>query len=206
MEDAVALDAWERTGAVRWTFAGENVHLWDRERDVARVRTGDAEALLFVGGPRGRAYRGGREVHGDDARAILEAGWGAWVNDSFWLNPLAKMRDEGVTRALVRTGGADALLVSYSSGGLTPGDAYLWIVGDDGRPRAWRLWVSIFPIGGLETSWEGWQTLSSGARIATRHVGPLGLTIELTDVEGAETLEALVGPHDPFARLFETEG
>ena len=205
MEEAVALAAWERTGAVRWTFAGRNAHLWDREREVARVRSGDTEALLFVGGPRGRAYRGGREVSGDEAREILEAAWGAWVNDSFWLNPIAKMRDEGVTRSLVRTEEGDALLVSYASGGLTPGDAYLWLLDETGLPRVWRLWVSILPVGGVETSWEGWQTLSSGARIATRHVGPLGLTLELTDVEGAESLRALVGPDDPFAPLFEPE-
>lgn len=205
IERAVNVDAWAETGAVRWTFAGRNEHLWDRRRHVARVRTGDAEALLWVGGPRGIARRGGRRVHGDDARAILEAAHGAWVNDAFWLNPLAKLRDEGVSLAVVDDDGEESLLVSYASGGLTPGDAYLWRVGPDGTPTAWKLWVSILPIGGVETSWEGWVTLDTGARISTRHAGPLGLTLELTDVQGAATLDALVDGPDPFAPLFERE-
>ena len=129
----------------------------------------------------------------------------AWVNDAFWLNPLAKLRDEGVSLAVVDDDGEESLLVSYASGGLTPGDAYLWRVGPDGTPTAWKLWVSILPIGGVETSWEGWVTLDTGARISTRHAGPLGLTLELTDVEGATTLDALVDGPDPFAPLFERE-
>lgn len=199
MEQAVDVEAWASTGAVRWTFAGVNAHLWDRRRHVARVRTGDTEALLHVGGPHGAAFRAGRRVHGEEAREILEAAHAAWVNDSFWLNPIAKLRDDGVVRERLSE---DALLVRYTSGGLTPGDAYLWTLGEDGTPTRWKLWVSILPIGGVETTWEGWRSLSTGARVSTRHRGPLGLTLELTDVEGAATLEDLVDGPDPFAPLF----
>lgn len=206
IERAIDLAAWERTGAVRWTFAGGHRHLWDRTRSVARVEWGDTRVLLYVGGPRGRAYRGARELGGDEARAALETAYAYWINDSFWLNPLAKLRDEGVTRGIVRVGGEDALLVHYASGGLTPGDAYLWIPGENDLPRAWRMWVSVILVGGVEASWEGWTTLSTGARIATRHTGPLGLALELTDVEGAATLAELVDGPDPFAPLFARGG
>lgn len=199
LEASVVLDAWEQTGAVRWTFAGEHEHLWDRERDVARVRWDDVDVLLHEGSASGRAYQSGVEVQGDDARSLLERGNAAWINDSFWLNPIAKLRDEGVTRSEID----GALLVAYSSGGLTPGDAYLWFLGDDGTPVRFRLWVSILPIGGVDATWEGWVTLATGARISTRHRGPLGMVLELTDVEGAATLEELEPGPDPFAPLFE---
>jgi hypothetical protein len=98
--------------------------------------------------------------------------------------------------------GTRGLLVSYASGGVTPGDAYLWIVGDDGLPRAWKMWVTVIPIGGVQASWERWITLSTGARVATRHaMGPI--TLELTDVEGASTLGELEPGDDPFAALVE---
>lgn len=204
MERAINLAAWERTGAVRWTFAGKNEHLWDRARGFSRVRWDDNEALLHEGGTSGRAYRGGRELTGQEAREVREAAYARWINDSFWLNPLAKLRDPGVSRAFVtRPNGKDALLVSYSSGGLTPGDAYLWIPGESGLPRAWKMWVSVIPVGGVEASWERWITLSTGAKIATRHTGPFGITLELTDVEGAESVAALIEGPDPFAPLLE---
>ena len=198
------VEAWERTGAVRFGFGGTHQHLWDRERGYARVRWEDAVVLLHAGRAEGRAYRGGREVHGEEARELLDDAHARFINDTFWLNPLAKLRDEGVSLSTATLDdGTHALLVSYSSGGLTPGDAYLWIPDDTGVPRAWRMWVSILPIGGLEVSWERWVTLETGARIATRHVGPLGLSFELTDVEGAETLGDLLEGDDPFAPLHE---
>lgn len=199
---AVNAEAWARTGAVRWRMSGKE-HLWDRRRSLARVRNGDREALFDLGTAQGRAFDGGRELSGRAARKAVEKGYAAWVNDAFWLAAPTKIRDEGTVRSLVSTPDGDALLVSYSAGGLTPGDAYLWHLDATGRPTAWSLWVSILPIGGLRVSFEGWQTLSTGALVSTEHrlEGRLNLSFSLTDVEGAETLAALLPGEDPFAAL-----
>ena len=207
IERAVDLEAWARTKAVSFRFAGRHEHLWDRERDLVRVRWSDHEVLLHAFTANGRAYTRGREVVGDEARDLLESANGYFVNDSFWLNPLAKLHDPGTSRALVTLEGARrALWVEYASGGLTPGDGYLWIIGEDDRPSAWRLWVSIVPIGGVETSWEGWTELPTGAWIATRHRGPFGLTLVVDELHGRETLAELLveqgaRSEDPFAPL-----
>jgi len=198
MEDAVDIVGWARTGAVRWTFNGANEHLWDRQRGLVRVRWDDVEVLLHEGGQSGRAYRNGAEVTGREGFELRVRGNAAWVNDSFWLNPVAKIHDSGVTRSIV---GDDQLLVEYSSGGLTPGDAYLWSVDDDGLPTHWQLWVSILPIGGVEVSWDDWVRLETGARISTSHTGPAGVSFSITDVEGAATLRDLIGSTDPFAPI-----
>lgn len=202
MLEAVRADRWAETGAVRWTFRGAHEHLWDRDRNLARVRWGDVEVLVDVATRRGVATRGGEPVSGAEADALVEKAWAFWANDSFWLNPVVKVRDEGTTRELVTLeGGAEALLVRYSSGGVTPGDAYLWLLDEDGTPRAWRMWVQIIPVGGLEFTWEGWRELPTGARVATRHGGLL--SIDLTGVEAAATLAELVPGEDPFAPLVE---
>ncbi|MGE0790315.1 MAG: hypothetical protein AB7S26_31860 [Sandaracinaceae bacterium] len=202
IEAAVDVRAWEHTGAVRWTFAGQNRHLWDRERGFDRVEWGENVVLLRVDERTGRAYVSGREVEGAEADALIEDAYARFINDSFWLNPLAKLRDDGVTLSVVDVdGGEEALLVSYASGGLTPGDAYLFRVGEDGTPTAWRLWVSVIPIGGLEIGWDGWITLATGARVSTRHPAILGLALEMTDVRGEARLNDLIEGPDPFDPL-----
>lgn len=201
IQQSVNNAAWEQTGAVGWTFAGRNQHLWDRERHLGRVRWGSKSVLIDLSTQKGRAYVDGQEVSGKKADRLVERAWSMWCNDAFWLNPIAKMQDEGTTRSLVALpDGGEAVMVSYSSGGTTPGDAYLWIPGEEGRPESWRMWVSVIPIGGLQASWAGWQTLETGAMVATEHeIGPV--TLFLTDVAGAASLAELVPGEDPFAPL-----
>lgn len=201
MLGAVDAEAWSRTGAVRWTFFDGGAHLWDRARSLERYERGDLRVLLDLTSRRGLAWRGGIALSGADRDRALRTAWERWINDSFWLNPAVKCFDDGVSRAVVRDDdGGDALRVSYASGGVTPGDRYVWRLDASGRPRAWRMWVRVLPVPGLEASWEGWQRLATGAWVSTRHrMGPLTLT--LRDVAGAETLAALVPGGDPFAAL-----
>ncbi len=201
MVDAVGGVAWEQTGAVRWTFPGDHAHLWDLERHLARVRWGGREVLVDLTKRTGRAWDDGVEVSGEAQQALVDQAWNLWINDAFWLNPVVKAFDEGVTRAVVTTDEAPhALLISYASGGATPGDSYLWLLDDQHRPAAWRMWVSIIPIDGLHATWAGWIQLETGAWVATEHsVGPLRRALE--DVTGARTLAELEPGPDPFAPL-----
>jgi hypothetical protein len=204
MEAAVNKEAWDRTGAVRWSFFEQHHYVWDRERDLVELRWGDSRALFRTADQTGRIWSAGTEQTGEDAKEALGAAYAYWINDSFWLNPVVKFFDPGVERSLVKLDdGRDALLVSYASGGVTPGDAYLWIPDDDGLPVAWRMWVQIIPIGGIETSWEGWNELSTGAKVATQHEGWGRLMTFISNVEGAEDLEALGAEPGLFDPLFQ---
>lgn len=203
MQDAVDTAAWERTGAVRWTFFGGRHHLWDRARDYERVRFDHFEVQLDLGARRGLAWRDGARVPDPEAAALVDRAHGYWTNDSFWLNPVAKVFDGGTVRTLARTSdGREGLLVTYTTGGRTPGDRYLWLLSSDFRPRSWRMWVSILPVGGAEVSWEDWRPLATGAWIAHRH-RTLVLDLRLTGVAGAATLSELEPGADPFAPLAE---
>lgn len=201
MMAAVDTDAWDRTGAVQWDFAGRQQHLWDRQRGYVRVRWKENEVLLDLETRSGVARQGGEPLDEAAAAPLLEQAWSFWCNDSFWLNPVAKLFDEGTSRALVPLeDGGTGLLVTYGSGGVTPGDSYLWAVGQDGLPEAWWMWTQILPLGGIEASWQDWITLDTGARVATRH--DIGfLELELTDVRGAASLAELIDGEDPFAAL-----
>lgn len=198
LEAVVDAEAWRALEAVRWNFGGRHALLWDKRRDLVRVRWGDVEVLRPLHGATGVVTVGGAAVTGAERDALLVKAYALWANDAFWLNPLAKLFDPGTERAIVEVDGERGLLVTYASGGVTPGDAYLWIT-DGGRPTAWRMWVGIIPIGGLRASWDDWLTLPGGAQVATRH-SIYFLDLRLTDVTAGALADIEPGG-DPFAAI-----
>ena len=140
MRLAVNASAWKETGAVRFTFRGHH-HLWDRRRNYDRVESGERTVLLRIRDRTGRAWENGAEVDAVRAAGLVRDAYEKWVNDSFWLNPVVKIFDRGVTRSIVRDDrNGTRLLIEFTSGGLTPGDAYLWTPGANGAPpTAWRM-------------------------------------------------------------------
>lgn len=204
MEDAVDKEAWDRTDVVRWSFFDEHHYVWDKSRGLVELRWGESRALFRTADRTGRVWSDGTEQAGEDLEQALRTAYSYWVNDSFWLNPVVKLFDPGVERALVKLeNGRDGLLVTYTSGGVTPGDAYLWIPGPDSLPEAWRMWVQIIPIGGIETTWEGWVDLSTGAKIATQHEAAGHLMTFITNLAGARSLEALGAEPELFDPILE---
>lgn len=202
MMKAINHQAWDSTAAVMWTFGGKHNHLWDRERHYARVSWGRGyTAWLEINTLRGRVEKDGELITNEKNKArLLQKAYKLWANDSFWLNPISKLYDEGVVRALVHyKSGKKALLVTYTSGGVTPGDSYLWKVDKNGLPYKWELWVKIVPIGGLSFSWEDWITTETGVKICTLHKSPVK-TVRLTNVKTAFDLSDLI-QMDEFAFL-----
>ena len=193
IEASINKAAWLETGIVMWTFAG-GTHIWDRSRQLHEYRRGGKRIQHSLENRSGRIERAEGWKSVEAGHRAEQQAWDSWINDSFWLNPLVKLRDDGVSRQLVKE---DQLLVSYSSGGNTPGDSYLWTVDNQGRPKHWALWVSIIPIGGLGCTWEDWIQLRTGAWIATTHNWG-GWTLTLSDVDGAKHWSDMF-EQDPFA-------
>ena len=199
---SVHSDDWKQTGAVQFTFLNHR-HLWDRIRNFDRIQWGKNTVLLRIKEQSGIASEGNAVLNAEKSRPLIQKAYALWVNDSFWLNPVVKVFDRGVTRGIVRNAdGTLNLLVEYSSGGLTPGDAYLWTPGANGDPPTeWRMWAHVLKIKGLPSTWENWITLSTGARISTLHrIGPIPMRLQ--NVAGARTLpELLHTSEDPFQQL-----
>jgi hypothetical protein len=162
--------AWDTTQVVSWDFAGRNQYRWNKAQDSVDVTSGDVLVKLHTKSVTGAAYRNGSLVTGAEADELVQKAWSNFCNDSFWLVAPYKVRDPGTSRSLVKLpSGDDALLITYDSGGVTPGDSYLWILDETGLPTAWKMWVNIIPIGGVEASWENYMTLPSGAVVAQSH-------------------------------------
>lgn len=201
MMSSVNKVAWDTTGAVSWTFMGMNKYLWDKKRDFVRVSYGDTEVLLNTRTQDGVAYRSGTRLEGDEAKAALERAWSSFCNDSFWLNAVVKAKDPGTERSIVELeDGRVGLKVSYTSGGVTPGDSYVWLLDDDHRPTSFKMWVQIIPVGGLEVSWENWAQLSTGAWIAQNHRASK-MDVSVTHLKGTADLLQMTDGKDVFAEL-----
>lgn len=197
--DATGYDAWEQTAAVRWSFKGTRNYLWDVKSQFAEISWDDTRVLMDLNTQKGLAYEKGKEI--DNPESLLEKAWSYWCNDSFWFMAHHKLFDAGTVRKLVMLeDGNRALLVTYESGGVTPGDSYLWILDDDAVPTGFKMWVSIIPVGGVYFSWEDWTELATGIRVATNHKNDMS-EVKILGAEAARDLFTLTDSMDVFAPL-----
>lgn len=81
-------------------------------------------------------------------------------------------------------------MITYGSGGVTPGDSYLWHLDAHHIPTSYQMWVEIIPVGGIEATWDNWIKTATGAFISTSH-SIAGTPLELTNVKTAQTLSEL---------------
>ncbi len=206
---AINKPAWDSTGVVQWRFHGRGNHdfLWDRTRNWVQVKWEENEVYVILDSLQGTAFQNGKQVEGEAANELVKQAWEFFANDSFWLNAPAKVFDKGTERRLVKLqNGEEALLITYTSGGVTPGDAYLWILDENGLPKEWKMWVEIIPFGGAPSTWTDWTTLQTGAKIAQNHLLDVKLTefdVVLSNLKGAKDLTSFGLKEDPFAVLNE---
>lgn len=195
--------AWLNTGAIEWTFRETRNHLWDRERHLARLEWNNCISWIDLSTKLGKIKCGKYFLSSTEAKEKIDEAWELWANDSFWLNPLAKLRDEGTIRKIIPTPhSSPSLLVTYQGGGITPGDSYLWETDSTGRVLNCQMWVQVLPLGGIRFTWDDWITLSTGARISSTHKG--FVSVNLTNIKAAHSLKFLYPNEDPFTYLFET--
>lgn len=199
---AINKTAWDTTGAITWNFAGRHDFIWDKTRHLTQVTWEDNKVLIDLKNVTGIAYKNGTAIADKTENdKMVKTAWSYWANDSFWLNAPAKVFDNGTTRSIVKLeDGSDGLLITYASGGVTPGDSYLWKLDENGLPKSYKMWVKIIPLGGVEATWEDWQTTSTGAKIAGKHqLGPMEIMV--TKVKATANLAELTGGEDIFSAL-----
>ncbi|WP_276390949.1 hypothetical protein [Eudoraea chungangensis] len=171
MLQAVNNEAYKNTRFLEWTFKGRNHYLWDKKEGIVTVSWKDYVVQLdLLKAKNSIVLRNGEQLHDSKKEEFIKKAMAYFNNDSFWLVAPHKVFDAGTERRLVTLeNGKEALLVTYTTGGNTPGDSYLWLLDDSGLPRAYKMWVSIIPIGGLEAKWKTWKTMESGALLPTEH-------------------------------------
>lgn len=185
MQRALHYHEFKNSQYIEWSFQnGNNIYFWDKHKDMVTVKWDDIAVDLDLNQPnQSRVTKGNLEATGTKKDKIIAKATKNFNNDSFWLVAPFKLFDTGTERSLVQLEeGHKGLLVTYTSGGNTPGDTYLWKLDNSGFPESYKMWVSIIPIGGLEATWEGWQKMESGTYLPTTHrIGPI--TLSMGDVK-----------------------
>jgi hypothetical protein len=201
MMASVNKEAWDSTRYVTWNFADRHAFLWDKKEDIVQVTWSEFEVLLNTKNQQGAAFVKGQTVTGEKKNELLQKAWEYFCNDSFWFNAVVKAKDPGTVRSIVTLDdGRKGLKVTYQSGGVTPGDSYVWLMDENNRPTAYKMWVKIIPVGGVEFTWEDWKELPTGALVATKHVSD-AFTLEMKDVKGGMQLSELGIEENPFSKM-----
>ena len=185
MLDALDFDAYKNTDLIEWTFKKVHHYKWNKSENACSVFWKENKVDLNLNNPsENQAYMHGFKIEGDMGKELIEKAVSYFNNDSFWLVAPYKIFDNGTERRLVTLeNNENALLITYTSGGSTPGDSYLWLLEDNGMPKSFKMWTSILPIQGLESSWSNWTKTESGANLPTFH-NILFLGIDLTNIKG----------------------
>jgi len=184
-----ALDetAYINTDYLEWTFKGRHHYKWYKSDNKCEVSWDQITVILDLENhDNSKVFVAEQEYNGVEKHDYIHKAEGYFNNDSFWLVAPYKVFDAGVERRIVVTeNNKEALLVTYTSGGSTPGDSYLWHLDENYKPKSFQMWVDILPIKGLEATWENWTTTESGAQLPTFHKF-LILGIEMDDVTGVK--------------------
>ena len=185
MLESLDYEAYKNTDYIEWTFKNRQLYKWYKSADSCEVQWGDFKVLLnFKKRSNSKVYVFDQIYNGIEKEDYINKAEVYFNNDSFWLVAPYKVFDKGVERRVVKTKNQkEALLVTYTSGGSTPGDSYLWHLDINGKPERFQMWVDILPIGGLEASWSDWATAESGAKLPTFHkLLFLGLELSLIHI------------------------
>jgi len=185
MLEALDYKAFEATNYIEWTFKNRHHYKWKKAKNICDVYWKEYRVSLnFNDASQNKAFVHSFRVDEDLANELIAKAITYFNNDSFWLVAPYKVFDKATERRLVTLeNNKKALLVTYKSGGTTPGDSYLWHLDNTGKPVSFQMWVSILPIDGLTASWTDWTTTESGAKLPIFHkMAFFGL--ELSHIKG----------------------
>lgn len=180
MLDALNYKNYNNTNVLEWSFRGDHYYKWDRRKEIVSVSWDDITVHLDLITPSSsKATINNSSASYEKTKDLIEKAQSYFNNDSFWLVAPFKVFDHGTERYLVDLkDGSEALLVTYTQGGDTPGDSYMWIIEPSGKPKSFKLWTKIIPIGGVEATWQDWTKTESGVFLPTLHkLGPLSISM-----------------------------
>jgi hypothetical protein len=180
MEAMGGRKAWDETRYLGWRFfvpEPGRTHLWDKWTGNLRYQNGNTLTLMNINTRKGSAWIAGQPVAaGAELDRLLQQGYEAWVNDSYWLLMPYKLKDSGVTLKYKGEGAtddgskADVLQLTFKDVGVTPQNKYdVWVDQASGMVTQWAYYQNNTDAEPkFKTPWANWtkhgRILLSGDR------------------------------------------
>ena len=175
VQAALNISGYETLDQIQFSFRDHH-YLWNKIEERVLVSWEGYQVDLILS-----EIENSKIVQGDknsNRADLIEKAKAYFYNDSYWLVAPFKFFDPGVIRSLVETdNGNKALLITHTSGGVTPGDSYLWYFDENLVPTHFELWVSIIPIKGVSATWSSWVSKEDVLFSTFHKLGPLEITI-----------------------------
>lgn len=181
MFNAINHEAFENTEYLEWSFRNKHHYQWHKNKGFVFVSWDENKVKLYP-----NSVEKSTLLKGDKSKTdkLIKTALDYFNNDSFWLIAPYKIFDKGTERRLVTYENKDALLITYTTGGSTPGDSYLWILDSNYLPIAFKMWTKIIPIGGVAATWDDTLVSESGILIPKSHqLSLFNLQISMGDVQ-----------------------
>ena len=175
VQEALNITGYKALNEIQFSFRDHH-YLWNKAEERVLVSWEDYQVdLILSETENSKILQGGKESNRID---LIDKAKAYFYNDSYWLVAPFKFFDPGVVRSLVETNdGSKALLITHTSGGVTPGDSYLWHFDENLIPTHFELWVSIIPIKGVSATWSSWVSKQEVLFSSFHKLGPLEITI-----------------------------
>jgi len=175
VQAALNISGYETLDQIQFSFRDHH-YLWNKIEERVLVSWEGYQVDLILS-----EIENSKIVQGDknsNRADLIEKAKAYFYNDSYWLVAPFKFFDPGVIRSLVETAnGNKALLITHTSGGVTPGDSYLWYFDENLVPTHFELWVSIIPIKGVSATWSSWVSKEDVLFSTFHKLGPLEILI-----------------------------
>ena len=175
VQEALNVSGYETLEEIRFSFRNHD-YIWHKKEERVLVSWNDYEVNLTLKEiENSKVFKRGKVLN---RASLIGKAKASFYNDSYWLVAPFKFFDPGVERSLVETeNGSKALLITHTSGGVTPGDSYLWYFDENLIPTHFELWVSIIPIKGISATWSSWESKQDVLFSTAHKLGPLEITI-----------------------------
>lgn len=183
MLEAINHKEFTQASELHWTFRGVNRYRWKLQQNLVDVYWDDYRVAYQTRYPQSSfAFKNEVKLEGKEREEAIAYAEKNFNNDSFWMVAPHKLFDAGVKRSVVQVDDKEQLLVQYSSGGSTPGDAYLWELDENYQPVAFKMWVSIIPLDGIRATWQDWEMTDGGFPLSRKR-SLYGIEIPITQVK-----------------------